>query len=48
MIQEHLTMEMKEIMIGMDIQRVQVVLITEITGLMMRPTGIVVYTTITR
>lgn len=45
MIQEHLTMEMKEIMIGMDIQRVQVVLITEITGLTMRPTGIVVYTT---
>lgn len=45
MIQEHLTMEMKEIMIGMDIHRVQVVLITEISGLMMRPTGIVVCTT---
>lgn len=47
MIQEHLTMEMIEITIGMDIQRVHVVLITEITGLTMRPTGIVVCTTIT-
>lgn len=45
MTQEHLTMEMTEITIGMDIQRVRVALITEITGLMMRPTGIVACTT---
>lgn len=38
-------MEMIEIVIGMDIQRVQVALITEILDLTMRPTGIVACTT---